>query len=387
MGSRSQLFQNTNWERPMKRLPDPVQKVNACVLGLDVHKARTVWVLLDRKGQRVDEGDIVSRPAALEDLYRRAIGRKKAHVAFEASGGCLWVFDTCRRLMKGADRIHVAHPKSVKAIANSTQKNDRNDAWWLAYLAFEGRLPEAWLPRGKWRELRVATRERTAYVRERTRLVKRIHAHLRQAGKPLAKGALKNPNQHEALRNLLPTLDQVTRCALEEGLAHYEQLSCRIETWERRIAKMIEKDLEVRDLEKRIPGMGPILAPTILAESGPLSRFHRAKAYARYTGLTPSERSSAGVTRHGRLAKEGNPNLRWALNQAITACLRARRGPGLAVGNWVRRRETRLGSRKKAKCAAARKLAEAIWRLFALGEDFELERIFGYAPREAEPAA
>jgi transposase len=371
----------------MQRLPDPVQKVNAYVLGMDVHKRRTVWVLLDRKGHRVAEGEIMSRPAALEDLYRRIIGRKKAHVAFEASGGCLWVFDTCRRLMKGADRIHVAHAKSVKSIANSTQKNDRNDAWWLAYLTFEGRLPEAWLPREKWRELRIATRERTAYVRERTRLVKRIHAHLRQAGKPLAKGALKNPNQREALREVFPTLDRVTRRAIVDGLAHYEELTRHIETWERQIARMTKEDLDVRDLEGRIPGMGPILAPTILAESGPLSRFYKAKAYARYTGLTPSERSSAGVTRHGRLAKEGNPNLRWALNQAITACLRARRGPGLAVGNWVRRREKRLGSRKKAKCAAARKLAEAIWRLFALGEDFELERIFGHAPREAEPAA
>ena len=371
----------------MKRLPDPVQKVNAYVLGLDVHKSRTVWVLLDRRGRRVDGGEIQSRPGALEDLYRRVIGRKKGHVAFEASGGSLWVFDTCERLMKDTDRIHAAHPKSVKAIANSTQKNDHNDAWWLAYLTFEGRLPEAWLPRGKWRELRIATRERTAYVQERTRVAKRIHAHLRQAGRPLGKGALKNANLRKVLQNLLPSLAPMVRWAIEDGLAHYEDLSRRIEAWERRIAEITEGDLDVAALNERMPGVGPILAPTILAESGPLSRFHSAKAFARYAGLTPSERSSAGITRHGRLAKDGNPNLRWALTQAISACMRCRRGPGLAVGNWARGRKKRLGGTNKAKSAAARKLAEAIWRLYALGECFELERIFGQAPQEVRPAA
>ncbi len=60
----------------MKRLPDPVQKINAWVLGLDLHKRRTAWVLLDRQGRRVEEGWIDSHPEALRELFRRVIGRK-----------------------------------------------------------------------------------------------------------------------------------------------------------------------------------------------------------------------------------------------------------------------------------------------------------------------
>jgi transposase len=367
----------------MKRLPDPVQKINAWVLGLDLHKNLTVWVLLDRKGHRVGEGQIQSSPGALEALYRQVIGRKKAHVAFEAGGSSIWAFDTCLELLKDEERIHVAHPKSVKAIANSKQKNDLNDAWWLAYLTFEQRLPEVWLPRGRYRDLRVATRERTAFVRERTRTIKRIHAHMRQVGKALPKGALHNGGECAALRATLAGLSDVRRMAIEQDLEHMASLSSRILIWEKKIEELASDWDEVQVLKASIPGVGMTLAATITAESGPITRFYSAKAYGRYTGLSPSERSSAGQTRFGGISREGNSELRWALSQAVTACMRTRRGPGVAVGNWVRAREGRMGSRKKAKVAAARKLAEAIWRLFELGECFDLERVFGRVPLEA----
>jgi len=140
-------------------------------------------------------------------------------------------------------------------------------------------------------------------------------------------------------------------------------------------------------LEQTMPGIGTTLAAVIVAESGPIRRFRTPKAYGRYTGLTPSERSSAGQTRFGKISREGNAQLRWALSQVVVACLKTKRGPGVAVGNWVRERALRLGSTKKAIVAAARKLAEAIWRLFSLGECFDLERMFGRIPLTARIGA
>jgi transposase len=367
----------------MKRLPDPVQKINAWVLGLDLHKRRTAWVLLDRKGHHVNEGWIDSRPEALRELYRRVIGRKKAHVAFEAGGSSLWAFDTSLDLVKDESRVHAAHPKSVKAIANSTQKNDRNDAWWLAYLTYEQRLPEGWIPRERYRELRVATRERTACVQEKTRVIKRIHAHMRQAGRALSLGALNRPGGRKSLRATLPEFSPVLRAAIEHALGHIEDLSARILAWEATIQELVSGWDEVTVLKERMPGIQRTLAAVIVAESGPFTRFVHPKAYGRYSGLTPWERTSAGKTRFGKICKEGNAQLRWALTQAAAACLRTKRGPGVAVGNWIRARQRRLGSCKKALVAAARKLAEAIWRLFALGECFDLERMFGRIPASA----
>ncbi len=130
-------------------------------------------------------------------------------------------------------------------------------------------------------------------------------------------------------------------------------------------------------IEEEIPGVGKILAATIVAEAGDIRRFHSAKAFGCTTGLTPSDHSTSGRMIHGGITREGNPQLRWALTQAAMACLRSKKTHGLAVGNWIRTKEKRMGIKAKARAAGARKLAESIWRLFQLGEAFDPAKGFG----------
>ena len=312
----------------MKRLPDPVEKINAWVLGLDLHKNVTVWVLLDRRGHFHSQGEIKSSAGTLQALYKEIIGRKKAHIAFEAGGCSGWAFDTCEELLKDEARIHVAHAKSVKAIANTTQKNDYNDAWWLA-------SPHA-TSRGCPRcgGLAASTGSFASRLANAPPTCRRGRAPSRRStptcarlGRALPKGALKNGSERKALRAMLPGLSAVLRLAIEQKLDHYDLLTTHIQVWDQETKKMVQGWDEVAVLEKDMPGVGTTLASVIVAESGPIRRFRNAKAYGRYTGLTPSERSSAGKTQFGKISREGNSQLRWALTQAVTACLRTRRGP------------------------------------------------------------
>src|SRR4051794_15866313 len=80
----------------------------------------------------------------------------------------------------------------------------------------------------------------------------------------------------------------------------------------RRLAKT---DPRLRALQQ-IDGIGPILACTVLAEIGDASRFRRARQVIRAAGLDPVVRESADKRRRGHLAKNGAPNLRWALVEA-----------------------------------------------------------------------
>jgi transposase len=82
----------------------------------------------------------------------------------------------------GKERTHVANAKEIRAIANSKKKNDQNDAWWLAYLTSEGRLPSSYVPEDEILELRIATRERSAAVQHRTKIINRLKGHLAQMG-------------------------------------------------------------------------------------------------------------------------------------------------------------------------------------------------------------
>lgn len=360
----------------MKKLSNPVRKVNGEVIGLDVHKRMIAYCILDRSGREVASGEIGGRPADLEALLEERVGRKNTHLAFEASGHSLWAYDLLVGRY-GRERVHVAQSRKIRAIANSQEKNDANDAFWLAYLTLEGRLPEAYMPAAEYRELRIATRERTESVRRRTVLYVRIRAHLAQMGRGLPTATLRSAKARAMLARVVAETPGMRGYAIGGCLEELDQVDRRIEAWEEKIVQLGRDLPAVAAIERHLPGAGPALAATIVAESGPLERFATAKAYARYTGLTPGERSSGGRTAFGRISREGSTHLRWALTQAAMACTRARRGPGLAVGDWIRSRQRRTGMKGKMRCAAARKLAESVWRLFHYGECFDAGRAFG----------
>ncbi|RKY87794.1 hypothetical protein DRQ11_05350 [candidate division KSB1 bacterium] len=69
-------------------------------------------------------------------------------------------------------------------------------------------------------------------------------------------------------------------------------------------------------LLKTIPGIGDIIAFLIRYEIDDIERFSSAKKLCSYAGIVPSTYSSGGKTYHGRIAKQRNKWLRWALAEA-----------------------------------------------------------------------
>ena len=257
----------------MSKPAEIVNKVNAYVLGLDVHKQVIAWCLLDRRGRRAGQGEIESTSEALADLVRREIGRKRAHVAFEASTCSIWVFDLLVELFRGGDRVHVAHAKKIRAIANSTRKNDAHDAWWLAYLTYEGRLPEVHLPTGLYRQLRTISRHRVFCVQRRTQLAQVIHAHFRQAGLALPAHTLARARSLDPLRKHALKLPGYLQPIVVELVEELASAKAQIDRWEEALAKVASHLEEVAELRRWIPGVGDVLAATIVGEIGDISRF------------------------------------------------------------------------------------------------------------------
>jgi transposase len=360
----------------MKKLSDPVQKVNSQSIGLDVHKTVTVYCVMDRSGNVKEEGRIRSDRNEIESFVRRVLENGDAHVAFEASRSSFWAHDVIQSLV-GKERTHVANAKQIRAIANSKKKNDCNDAWWLAYLTFEGRLPTSYMPEDEIRELRIATRERTVAVRHRTKVINRLKGHLAQMGKVVPSSSIRTEAARLFLLEIAIATEGTRGRALRRCLEELDYDNALISEWDEVIQEISAKIPAVQRISKEIPGLGAVLASTVVAEAGDINRFHSAKAFACATGLTPSDQSTSGKTIHGGISREGSPHLRWALTQGAMACLRSRSGAGFAAGNWIRAREKRMGIKAKARAAGGRKLAEAIWRLFHYGECFDPVRPFG----------
>ena len=111
------------------------------------------------------------------------------------------------------------------------------------------------------------------------------------------------------------------------------------------------------------PGVGPVTALATVLTLGPAERFASSKEVGSYFGLIPSEESSGGKQRLGRISKQGSSFLRFLLVEAGQTA--ARYDPQL------KRFYRRLALRKNrgvAKVAVARKLATRLYLM--LREDW-----------------
>jgi len=140
-------------------------------MGPDVRLRFIRYVVLDQEGDEIAGGRIDSNQEGLEELFA-LLGRRKAQFVREACSCFLCVCDAVSERV-GADRVHVVQPHRVRRIANRVERNDPNHAWWLAYLYYAGRLPEAYVAEGEIRVLRTATRELRSAVDRRSDLIRR----------------------------------------------------------------------------------------------------------------------------------------------------------------------------------------------------------------------
>ena len=106
-------------------------------------------------------------------------------------------------------------------------------------------------------------------------------------------------------------LPSAARRVIEDHLSIINHLDGHIEALEKDLKFTLEQKEAVK-LLKTIPGVGMIVAITIVAEIGDIQRFHSPKALCNWAGLTPRVRSSGGITRHGRISKEGSPFFAWS---------------------------------------------------------------------------
>ena len=116
-----------------------------------------------------------------------------------------------------------------------------------------------------------------------------------------------------------------------------------------------------------IPGIGELLALTIAAEIGEISRFPSARKLIGYAGLAPTIKQSGQSSWTGRISKAGSPALRWA---AIEAAQHARRPTNPCHRLYTQTRQ-RHGKTNPAKTAIARKDLIASWHVLSLQQPFK----------------
>src|ERR671932_772197 len=147
------------------------------VVGIDLHRRRSVIVRMTEAGQQLSTVRIDNDPIALALEIAKA--GPDPEVVLEATYGWYWAVDV---LADAGARVHLAHPLGVKGFAYRRVKNDVRDAADLADLLRMGRLPEAWIAPPEVRELRELVRHRAKLVALRSTCRAQVHAVLAKGG-------------------------------------------------------------------------------------------------------------------------------------------------------------------------------------------------------------
>ncbi len=112
-------------------------------------------------------------------------------------------------------------------------------------------------------------------------------------------------------------LRPVPQARLKANLRLIDLVSPELATADRELRELFRGDPRIRRLLP-IPGIGFTTAALVVAEVWDVSRFPSPERLCSWSGLTPTEHSSAEHTRRGHISKQGSRWLRWAMVESAS---------------------------------------------------------------------
>lgn len=324
-------------------------------VGLDVHKHYLVAVAVDPDKNEVMPPRRVQL-SNLDDWVRKNLTRQDA-VVLEMTTNTFQLYD---ELLPHVHSVTVVHPPHVALITRAQVMTDKIAARTLARLHAARLLPEVWVPPDEVRDHRVLVAQRAKMMRLATQARNRLHAVLHRHHILPPDGELFTSEKQA----WWPALDisALERVRVQCDLATLQLAWEQVDLLEEAMLAQMSRD-ERCLLLLQLPGIGLIMAMTLLAAIGDISRFPTAGHLVGYAGLGGRAHDSGQTHRSGRITKAGRRDIRAAMVEAAhTAC---RVHP-----HWqaeLARIEPRLG-KNKAIVAIARKLLVAVWHILTKGE-------------------
>jgi len=120
---------------------------------------------------------------------------------------------------------------------------------------------------------------------------------------------------------------------------------------------------------RTVPGIGKILAMTILYEVHDIARFPRVQDFASYARLVKGAKESAGKRKGSSGAKMGHVHLKWAFSEAAVLFLAK-----CEKGKTLKARLDKKHGKAKALSILAHKLGRAVYHMLSRGTAFDLQR-------------
>jgi len=331
-------------------------------IGIDHHKQYSHMTLIDGEGKVIKSERVWNMRREVERFLEGL--REEVEAVIEAGRSSYVMVDLMEEL---GHKITIAHPKEVRAIAKAKIKTDARSSRKLADLLRADLIPEVHRRDVVNRQRQRVLRQRAFFIGTQTRVKNRIRALLAQQ---------REERQHEVsqVKNLFTKrglelmkrleLPGTDKALLDELLRTYQHLEERIKESDALVERLY-KEMKEAQLIRTVPGFGKFLSVLVATEIADISRFARVEKLHSYAGVIPSTYSSGERSYHGRLIKEGNKWLRWAVVEAVWPAIRSDFDLRVFYDKLVRRKNANV-----AKIATAKRLLTIIYRMLREGREY-----------------
>jgi transposase len=316
-------------------------------IGVDLHQNSVTTCRREADGTESFETWAIT-PEALERFCLSLDADDE--LAVEATGNSAWFRD---EVLPCVGRVVVVNPRQFQIIRKSVKKTDKNDARALALFLSKDMLPETRLKTKPEGELASLVQTRDLLVKQRTRLLNKIHALYNRHGIKLKKEGLASKKRLMALGgDPFSALEQVELEIVRDQALSLTAALVRIDAEIEGAAK----DMDGFEGLTSIKGVGARSAAVFLSGLGNMADFETPDKLAAYVGIVPRVSQSNETDNRGRITKAGNRLVRTTLVQCTLIAVRY--SPYLR--DYYQRLKERRGS-GKAIIATARKLLTIIY--------------------------
>lgn len=284
--------------------------------GVDLHSNNNYLGIMDQKDKRVHKKKLPNElPEVLRELeqYRD----KLEGVVIESTFNWYWLADG---LMENGYKVHLANPCAIKQYDGLKHSDDTKESFHLAHLLKLGILPEGYIYPKEERPVRDLLRKRLMLVRQKT-------AHILSFQNLVSRNLGKQMGGKEVVKLCEEDVEKIFGekhivLSGKANIAAIRFLLERIREIEKEVLKVAKLKGEYKKL-LTVPGIGKILALTIMYETGDIQRFPDVGNYASYCRCVGSTKLTNGKKKGEGNRKNGNKYLAWAYVEAANFAVRS----------------------------------------------------------------
>jgi transposase len=333
--------------------------------AIDLHSTNNVTVVIDEQDRVVYQKRLPNDLSLI--LKELSVYQSELQgIVVESTYNWYWLVDG---LMEQGYKLHLANTAAIQQYEGLKYTDDHSDARWLAHLLRLEVLPQGYIyPRAD-RPVRDLLRKRSQMVRHRTIHLLSIQNLLtRNTGSSLSANRVKGldaPQVDELLR------DSDLALAVKANLSVMSSADEQVELLEQTVTQRVKLRPQFCFL-KTVPGIGEILALTIMLETGDIRRFFSVGNFASYCRCVGSQKISNGKKKGQGNTKNGNKYLAWAFVEAAHFAIRY----NSKIKSFYQRKKAKTKIVVTIK-AVAHKLCRACYYIMRDQVPFDMSKAFG----------